>query len=175
MELQRGTAELYLHHAFGQMLDVADRLGDERVNDRPLGAAKAPALPTAGAGARASESDRLPKTNAVAALIIHSCAVTEFWIGHVALGRPTDRDRESEFSSTATLAELRALVDQTLTQVSEDLAAMDEGRTQTDRTGRQFLEVRDESDGAIVLHVLEELYQHLGHMELAADALAVRG
>jgi hypothetical protein len=26
-----------------------------------------------------------------------------------------------------------------------------------------------------VLHVLEELYQHLGHMELAADALAVRG
>ncbi|HEX3669800.1 MAG TPA: DinB family protein, partial [Acidimicrobiia bacterium] len=121
------------------MLDVADRLGDERVNDRPFGS----------------------ETNAVAALIIHSCAVTEFWIGHVALGRPTDRDRQSEFSSTATLAELRALVDETLTQVSEDLAAMDEGRTQTDRTGRQFLEGGDESDGAIVLHVLEELYQHL--------------
>jgi uncharacterized damage-inducible protein DinB len=155
MELQRGTAELYMHHAFGQMLDVADRLGDERVNDRPF--------------------DRWPKTNAVAALVIHSCAVTEFWIGHVALGRPTDRDRESEFSSTATLAELRALVDETLTRVSEDLAAMDEGRTQADRTGRQFLEGGDESDGAIVLHVLEELYQHLGHMELAADALAVRG
>src|SRR5438309_1617515 len=76
MELQRRTAELYMRHAFGQMLDVADRLGDERVNDRPLGAAKAAALPTAGAGARASESDRWPKTNAVAALIIHSCAVT---------------------------------------------------------------------------------------------------
>ncbi len=175
MELQRRTAELYMRHAFGQMLDVADRLGDERVNDRPFGDAEAAALPTAGAGARASESDRWPKTNAVAALIIHSCAVTEFWIGHVALGRPTDRDRESEFSSTATLAELRALVDETLTQLSEDLAAMDEGRTQTDRTGRQFLEGGDESDGAIVLHVLEELYQHLGHMELAADALAVRG
>ena len=52
---------------------------------------------------------------------------------------------------------------------------MDEGRVQADRTGRQFLEGGDESDGAIVLHVLEELYQHLGHMELAADALAVRG
>ena len=101
--------------------------------------------------------------------------MTEFWIGHVALGRPTDRDRESEFSSTATVAELRALVDETLAQVGEDLAAMDEGRTQADRTGRQFLEGGDESDGAIVLHVLEELYQHLGHMELAADALAVRG
>ena len=101
--------------------------------------------------------------------------MTEFWIGHVALGRPTDRDRESEFSRTATLAELRALVDGTLAQIREDLAAIDEERTQADRTGRQFLEGGDESDGAIVLHVLEELYQHLGHMELAADALAVRG
>jgi uncharacterized damage-inducible protein DinB len=153
MELQPQTAELYMRHAFRQMLEVADRLGDERVNERPHG----------------------PETNAVAALIIHSCAVTEFWIGHVALGRPTDRDRESEFSSTAAVAELRALVDETLAQVSEDLAAMDEGRTQADRTGRQFLEGGDESDGAIVLHVLEELYQHLGHMELAADAFAVRG
>src|SRR6266545_3979742 len=62
MELQRGTAELYMRHAFRQMLDVADRLGDTRVNDRPLGPAEAAALPTAGAGARASESDRWPKT-----------------------------------------------------------------------------------------------------------------
>jgi hypothetical protein len=153
MELERGTAELYMRHAFEQMLDVADRLGDELVNDRPHGS----------------------ETNAVAALIIHSCAVAEFWIGHVALGRPSYRDRESEFSSTATVAELHALVAATLSQVSEDLAAIDEGKTQPDRTGRQFLEGGDESDGAIVLHVLEELYQHLGHMELAADALAVRG
>lgn len=153
MELERGTAELYLRHAYGQMLDVVDRLGDDRVNDRPLG----------------------PDTNAVAALVVHCCAVTEFWIGHVALGRPTSRDRESEFSTTATVAELHALVESTLAQVTEDLAAIDAGRVQPDRTGRQFLEGGDQSDGAIVLHVLEELYQHLGHMELAADALAIRG
>lgn len=153
MELERGTAELYMRHAFGRMLGVADRLGDARVNDRPLG----------------------PGTNAVAALIIHSRAVAEFWIGHVALGRPSDRDRESEFSTTATVAELHALVDETLAQLSEDLAAIDAGKTQPDRTGRQFLEGGDESDGSIVLHVLRELYQHLGHMQLAADALAVRG
>jgi DinB superfamily len=153
MELERGTAELYMRNSFEQMLAVADRLGDDRVNDRPLG----------------------PDTNAVASLIIHCCAVTEFWIGHVALGRPTHRDREAEFASTGTVAELRTVVDSTLAQVSEDLAAIDDGRTQSDRTGRQFLEGGDESDGAIVLHVLEELYQHLGHMELAADALMIRG
>ena len=153
MELERGTAELYMRHAFGQMLGVADRLGDDRVNDRPLG----------------------PDTNAVAALIVHCCAVTEFWIGHVALGRPTSRNREAEFSTMATVSELRAMVDATLAQAAQDLAAVDEGRVQPDRTGRQFLEGGDESDGAIVLHVLEELYQHLGHMELAADALTFRG
>ena len=153
MELERGTAELYLRHAYGQMLDVVDRLGDDRVNDRPLG----------------------PDTNAVAALVVHCCAVTEFWIGHVALGRPTSRDRESEFSTTVTVAELHALVESTLAHVTEDLTAIDAGRVQPDRTGRQFLEGGDQSDGAIVLHVLEELYQHLGHMELAADALAIRG
>jgi Protein of unknown function (DUF664) len=153
MELKRGTAELYARHAFTQMLDVADRLGGDRVNDKPHG----------------------PETNAVAALVIHCCGVTEFWIGHVALGRPTHRDREAEFSSEATVAELHALVEATLAQLRDDLAAIDEGRTQPDRTGRQFLEGGDESDGAIVLHVLEELYQHLGHMELAADALMIRG
>jgi hypothetical protein len=73
------------------------------------------------------------------------------------------------------VAELRALVEATLAQLRDDLAAVDEGRTQPDRTGRQFLEGGDETDGAIVLHVLEELYQHLGHMELAADALMIRG
>ena len=142
-----------MRHAFRQMLEVAERLGDDRVNERPLG----------------------PETNAVAALVVHCCEVTEFWIGHVALGRPSDRDRESEFSSTATVSELHAMVEKTLVQVGEDLAAIDEGRTQSDRAGRQFLEGGDESDGAIVLHVLEELYQHLGHMELAADALTIRG
>jgi hypothetical protein len=67
------------------------------------------------------------------------------------------------------------MVEATLAQIAEDLAAIDEGRVQSDRTGRQFLEGDDETDGAIVLHVLEEMYQHLGHMELAADAFAIRG
>jgi Protein of unknown function (DUF664) len=142
-----------MRQAYAQMLGVADRLGDRRVNDRPIGTGD----------------------NAVAALIVHCCGVTEFWIGHVALGRPSRRDRDSEFTSIATVAELHAMVDTTLAQVSQDLAAIDAGATQADRTGRQFLEGGDESDGAIVLHVLEELYQHLGHMEITADALMIRG
>jgi uncharacterized damage-inducible protein DinB len=150
MELERGTAELYIRHAFTQMLDVADRLGDAKVNERPLG----------------------PQTNAVAALIIHCCGVTEFWLGHVGLGRASERQRESEFSATATLAELHDLVEATLAQLGEDLDRIADGTApDTNRAGRVFLLDADESDGALVLHVIEELFQHLGHAELAADAL----
>ena len=152
MELERATAETYVRHAFTQMLEVADRLGDELVNARPLG----------------------PDTNAVAALVIHCCELTEFWLGHVGLGRTTHRDRESEFTSTATVAELRARLDATVRQTTNDLELIAAGKTQADRGGWQFLLESDESDGALVLHVLEELYQHLGHMEITADALLHR-
>jgi uncharacterized damage-inducible protein DinB len=149
MELERSTADVYVRHAFTQMLAVAERLGDEYVNHRPLG----------------------PTTNAVAALIIHSCELTEFWLGHVGLGRPTERDRESEFSRTATIAELREMVETRIAIAADDLDRIHNGHATADPTLRQFLTGGDESDGSLVLHVLEELYQHLGQMEIAADAL----
>ena len=111
MELQPGTAERYLRHAFGQMLAVADRLGDDKVNQRPHG----------------------PATNAVAALIIHCCGSARFWLDHVGLGRPTQRAREDEFSATATVAELHALVEQTLAQITADLHAIERGERARNR------------------------------------------
>jgi len=148
VELPAATATAYVRHAFGQMLEVADRVGEPTINERPLG----------------------PQTNAVAALIVHCCGVAEFWLGHVALGRESRRDRDSEFSDTATLAELHELVDDTLARVIADVAALEAGEGR-DEGGRQFLLDGDTSDASVVLHVLEELFQHLGHMELAADAL----
>lgn len=149
MDLTTTTALTYLRHAFDQLLAVADRLGEPAINTRPLG----------------------PDTNAVAALIVHCCGVTEFWLGHVALGEPSQRDRHAEFARTATLAELHALVEGTVDRAAHLLARLEAGEG-TDEGGRQFLPGADTSDAAVVLHVLEELFQHLGHAELAADALA---
>jgi uncharacterized damage-inducible protein DinB len=150
MNLDPATAERYLRHAYGQMLAVADRLGDERVNERPHG----------------------EHTNAVAALVVHCCGVTEFWLGHVALGRPTSRDRSAEFTTTATVAELHELVERALTAAASDLARLEAGEG-NDRSGlRHQLLDGDRSDASAVVHVLEEAYQHLGHMELTADALS---
>jgi hypothetical protein len=149
VELAPSTASGYLRLAFERMLTVADRLGDERVNDRPIG----------------------PDTNAVAGLVAHCCGVAEFWLGHVGLGRESHRDRDAEFVSTATVAELHDLVTAVLGQVEADLVALDAGATSPYTEGRQFLPVDQGTDASLVLHVIEEVFQHLGHCEIAADAL----
>ncbi len=149
MELSADTASRYVRLAFDRMLAVADRLGEAKVNERPLG----------------------PDTNAVGAIVVHCCGVAEFWLGHVGLGRESQREREAEFERTASVMELRALVDTATRQIDADLGALESGAVSAYAAGRQFLTAGDESDASLVLHVLEELYQHLGHCELAADAL----
>ena len=150
MELSAATSERYLRHAFRQMLQVADRLGDDLVNQRPHG----------------------PSTNSVAGLIVHCCGMAPWWMGHVALGDPTERARESEFEAMATVAELHALVDAAVEELATLVGRLAAGEG-CDEGGRQFLLDGDDSDASVVVHVLEELYQHLGHMELTADALGV--
>lgn len=147
MELTSEVAAGYLRHAFDQMLAVADRLGDDLVNERPLG----------------------PSTNSVAVLVTHCTGVCEFWLGHVGLGRADHRDRAAEFAAVATVAELHALVAASVTQAAADLAALEHAAV----VPHEADVFRTVPDGAIglVLKVIEELFQHLGHCELAADAL----
>ncbi len=153
VELSPGTSSWYVRRAFEQMLGVVDRLGDDRVNEQPIG----------------------PITNAVAPLVIHCCGVAEFWLGHVGVGRESTRQREQEFSRRATVAELHEMVDAAQRQIDADLEAIEAGAESEYAAGRQFLSDDDRSDAALVLHVIEELFQHLGHCEIAADALTASG
>lgn len=149
MELTSTTAHALLRHAFDQMLLVAERVGEPQINQRPLGST----------------------TNAIGALIVHCCAVTEFWLGHVALRRTSDRDREAEFSAEAPLDDLHRRVEVCVATASQDLDRIAAGEGGGDSGAREFLPGTDRSDVAVVLYVLKELFQHLGHVELAADAL----
>ncbi len=149
MNLETSTADRYVRLAFGQMLEVARRLGDDQVNIRPHG----------------------PTTNTVAGLITHCCGVSEYWLGHVGLGRPSDRERDGEFTRKATVAMLEAAVEATTRQITADLPAIERGAQSEFAEGRQFLVDRDRSDASLVMHVIEELFQHLGHIDLTADAL----
>jgi hypothetical protein len=149
VELTLDVAFPYLEHAFGQMLGVVDRLGDERMTVKPHGAS----------------------TNTASALVAHSLGVLEFWLGHVALDRPTERDRDSEFVAELTVGQAHERIEAGLAQAAADLRAM----SSPDHEERNSTWAHDlpggTGDASIVLHVLEEAYQHLGHLELTADAL----
>ncbi len=143
------SIDLYLRHAFTGMERVLARLDDELVNTKP---------PVWG-------------TNSVAGLVVHCCELAPSWFEMPGLGRDSLRDREAEFATTATVAELQ---DRITAAIDRCAALIDEfvtGPTALDHPFRDFMPGADRSDGALVLHVLEELFQHLGHMEVTADAV----
>ena len=150
MELTTKTACLYLEQAIDGMLRVLDRMDDRSVNERPHG----------------------PSTNSVAALVSHCCGLTPFWLEHVGTDRPSSRDRDAEFAAEATVDELRAQLAALRARCPEMVGCLDGSPSATYHPLRAELPGGDRSDPAIVLHVLEELFQHLGHMELTADALS---
>lgn len=148
MLLGADTARVFVDQALDGLLRVVDRLGDDFVNVRPVG----------------------PGTTSVAALVVHCCGVAEYWLGHVALGDPSERDREEEFATIASVAELHERVASVRVVVASCLDRLD-CDSGTDPTLRPPVWGGHTSDGAIVLHVVEELFQHLGHAELSADVL----
>jgi DinB superfamily len=149
VELRAETISVYTRQALEGMHRALDRFDDETVNARPHGDA----------------------TNSAAILITHACASARYWFEHIGLGRHVDRDRDSEFTTRSTVAELHALLDITIARLSDLSGDLDAGPTALDHELRVLLPAGDTSDGSIVLHALEELFQHLGHLELTADAV----
>ena len=77
----------------------------------------------------------------MASLVVHCCGVAEFWLGHVGVGRPSDRDRDAEFTATASVAELHDLVAACLVQIEADLVAIDAGIDSPHADGLELLQV----------------------------------
>lgn len=152
MELSAESTCVYLRHAFGGMERVLDRLDDETVNQKPEGWG----------------------TNSVAGLVVHCCELAPSWFEMPGLGRDSDRDREAEFAATATVAELQERITAAADRSCELAVEFTDGPTVPDHPFRDFMPGTDRTDGALVLHVLEELFQHLGHMEVTADAVERR-
>jgi hypothetical protein len=144
------VAQAYLDRAFGHILAVLDRVADDELTARPLG----------------------PDTNSVSGLVVHCTELCEFWLGHVGLGDPTERVRDAEFASQAGRTELVERIATAQAAVPGHLARLAAGQGRP-HEARAFL-YGDEGDDSLVLHVVEELYQHVGHLEVTADALAAR-
>ena len=149
LHLAPSTIQAYMELAFDRMSGALDRLDDEKVNARPAGWG----------------------TNSVAGLIVHCCELSVFWRSGPGLGRESPRDRDAEFVAVATVAELRHRLDHAREVLEPLIEEFCDGPTAGDHPLRAFLPGADTSDAALVIHIFEELFQHIGHIEVTADAL----
>ncbi|MFZ3393207.1 DinB family protein [Rhodococcus sp. 7Tela_A2] len=138
----------FVDRAFDGMLSASTKLGDAGANTVPP----------------------LPGANSVWAITYHCCALVEFWVGHIVLGRESNRDRESEFGASGTVAELARMVAEQRTRLAEDLAAVDPAARLAHAVPEKYRGDVVSVDG-VLLHVLEELAQHHGQIEITRDLL----
>jgi hypothetical protein len=140
----------YVDAALDGMIDIVVGLGDELANTRP----------------------DLPGANSPFAILTHCLGVMEFWGGHAIAGRTIQRDRAAEFRATGHVDELVARARRAREQLAEDLTGLD-----PDAAPRGQLDPDDRSlplgrtQGGVLLHIHEELFQHLGQVEITRDVL----
>ena len=140
----------FLNTALDGMLGIAATLGDDLVNERP----------------------DLPGANSPYAIVAHCIGVTDWWIGSMIAGRPSDRNREAEFTASGTVAELGAGVDALMERMHRDL---DEMSPAAPIRHPEYLPegspARGWNQSRALIHTLEELAQHHGQLELTRDVL----
>lgn len=103
--------------------------------------------------------------NSLAVLAVHAAGAERYWIGDVALGEPSDRDRDAEFRASNLTAEAALgplessllFAQASLPRLSaDDLAAA----VKSHRDGRQV------TVAWALLHALEHTCMHAGHAQL---------
>jgi Protein of unknown function (DUF664) len=136
--------------ALDGMAAIVEELGDGLANRRPAFRA----------------------TNSAYAILTHCLGVLEYWGGATVAERPIQRDRAEEFTASGDVAGLVRRTDQARRRLREDLVGFN--------AAAPPVNVRPDPDdpvpytqrkGAVLVHILEELFQHCGQMELTRDAL----
>jgi len=143
----------YVGRALHEMLSIAAELGDGRVCIRPT----------------------LPGANTAYGLITHCLGVADYWLGALIAGRVVERDRAAEFAATGTVASLIHAVTAAITQMGTDLRSLESATPPRTEPDPSFLGPRRPlSQAGVLLHVLEELAQHHGQLEVLRDVLLLQ-
>jgi len=117
----------------------------------------------------------LPGANSPYQIVFHCCGMLEWWTRSAILGLDVDRDRSAEFEATGTVAALLARVDAIRAQFVADLAVIDpDGPLRGDPSDEYRGTPIGDTAAGVLLHVLEELAQHHGHLEITRDLVAAR-
>ena len=141
----------FINKALDGMVGITEVLGDERVNLRP----------------------DLPGANSPYAILTHCVGMTRYWLGSVLCGRPSNRDRDSEFRAKGTVAEIGQAVKALQSQIRQDIAHV-RGDQPLDQPFDLHGHAQYHTQGDVLLHCYTELAQHHGQMELTRDILLAR-
>jgi len=123
----------------------------------------------------------LPETNTLYQLETHMAGATEFWLLSLVGGQLSRRDREAEFRSTGTLADLQQRYAVVLADVQRLLA----GRTEEDLNRpltpppevvadplfQQYHSQAPLTVGYALLHMMRHNALHVGHLQLTLQLL----
>lgn len=140
----------YVDQALGEMTAIVTGLGDELASSRP----------------------DLPGANSPYAIVSHCCGVLEAWGGESVAGRRIQRDRPAEFVATGAVADLVTKVAAARAQLVTDLAAVDWAAPLRGPVDPQDVDLpMGRSQGGVLLHIYEEMAQHLGQLEITRDVL----
>lgn len=140
----------FVDDALDKMTVILRQLGDELSNRRP----------------------ELPGANSPYAIVTHCLGVMNMWGGYRIAGREVDRDRDAEFQASGNVDDLVAKIEVSRQQLRADIAHSEmsaelRNPANPDDADQPFAKTQ----GAALIHVYEELAQHLGHLELSRDVL----
>ncbi len=128
-----------------QMKSVLEGLPEEALDWRPI------------------EGEGELATNSLGVIVTHLAGSGTYLIKEVIGGQPVHRDRESEFATRRVNAStLKARLDGAVKIIEEVLSPLKESQMEEDRKYRD----RTAKARWIILHVIEHMAQHLGHMQL---------
>jgi hypothetical protein len=151
MEVDYEDLAWYVDHALNSMSEILAVLGDELANEKPA----------------------LPGANSPFQIVTHCLGVMEFWGGECIAGRDVRRDRPAEFQAVGRVEELVERIAAQRSRFFLDLESLDSlGPPRNKGAAKDTDYPFARNQAGVVLHVFEELYQHLGHLEITRDLLA---
>lgn len=143
--------ETFILEKFDALVDLVTDMGDEAANTVPL----------------------VTGGNSAVQLLTHCCGMMRKWSSTVNLGVEVFRDRDAEFSAVSPVSELRDLAAETRSAFIADVA-----QTDPELPPANVFTNRDAfwtaTCHSVLLHIFEELCQHLGHAEITRDIVAAQ-
>jgi hypothetical protein len=115
----------------------------------------------------------LPGANTPYGIANHCVGLVEFWLGSVVGGERIPRDRDGEFTATGAVADVAARLRDVNDRVPGWVQiALGEGpRDRTAVGSTRTAAVKESTPEWMLLHVVRELSQHLGQLEITRDLL----